>query len=327
MEYRTVVKIEPSSSRITYSDPAMFIGSCFAGSIGRQMENGKMPVMINPAGTVYNPMSVLNTLEFVVSGRMISKEELFSQNGTWVSFNHYTDFSSDDPDDVIAKVNAKTSEAHDFMNNARFLFVTFGTARIFREKQSGRVVSNCHKVPLSHFDNELLKVNDITKPWSLWLDRLSKQFPSLKVIFTISPIRHWKDGAHGNQVSKSTLFLAVEELLAHQSCPGYFPAYEILMDDLRDYRFYDDDMLHPSSSAVNYIWNAFSECYFDSSVKETWNEVSKITKARNHRFLGSSVAGRRIFAEGILKQISAIEKKVPSIDFSEEKTYFLSLLK
>ena len=327
MELRTVVKVYPSPFRITYSDPVMFIGSCFADSIGRRMEMGRMPVMINPAGTVYNPLSVVNTLDFVVSGRMISKEELFSQNGKWVSFNHYTDFSSDDPDEVVARINARTSEAHSFIKNAGLLFVTFGTARIYREKQSGRVVSNCHKVPLSHFENELLKVNDIIKPWSNWLDQLNSRFPSLKVVFTISPIRHLKDGAHGNQLSKSTLFLAVEELLKHKSCPGYFPAYEIMMDDLRDYRFYDEDMLHLSSSAVNYIWDSFADCYFDSKVKAVWNEVSKIIKARNHRFIGSSDSGRRLFAEGMIKQISAMETKVPSIDLSAERIYFLSLLK
>ncbi len=327
MELRTIVKIEPSKSRITYSDPVMFIGSCFASSIGKKMELGKLPVMINPSGTVYNPLSVINTLDFVVSGSMISKEELFSHNGTWVSFNHHTDFSSDDPDEVVEKINAKTAEAHSFIKKSKFLFITFGTARIYREKQTGRVVSNCHKIPLSHFENELLGVNDITKPWNCMLDLLHKQFPLLKVIFTISPIRHMKDGAHGNQVSKSTLFLAVEELLEHPSGPQYFPAYEIMMDDLRDYRFYDDDMLHPSASAINYIWNVFSGCYFDSRVNDTWNAVSKIKMACNHRFIGSSGSGRKLFAEGMLNQITALENQVPVIDLSSERHYFNNLLR
>jgi hypothetical protein len=326
MELRTVVKVDPSPFRITYNDPLMFIGSCFAGSIGKKMELGRMPVMINPSGTVYNPLSVINTLEFVLSGRMISKEEIFSHNGTWVSFNHHTDFTSDDPDELVEKVNNKTSEAHSFIQKSKFLFITFGTARVYREKQSGKVVSNCHKIPSSHFENELLKVNDITGPWNHWLGLMNMQFPSLRIIFTISPIRHWKDGAHGNQLSKSTLFLAVEELLKHPSGPGYFPAYEIMMDDLRDYRFYDDDMLHPSPTAINYIWDVFSGCYFDTRVNNTWNAVSKIVKACNHKFIGSSGTGRKLFAEGMLNQIVAIEKQIPSIDFSSERLYFRNLL-
>jgi len=327
MELRTVVKVDPSPFRITYNEPVMFIGSCFATSIGKQMEMGRMPVMINPAGTVYNPLSVLNTLDFAVSGRMISKEELFSHNGKWISFNHYTDFSSDDPDVLVEKINNKTAEAHRFIKKASCLFVTFGTARVYREKQSGRVVSNCHKIPSSHFENELLKVSDITGPWNHWLGLMNMKFPSLKIIFTISPIRHWKDGAHGNQLSKSTLFLAVEELLNHQSLPGYFPAYEIMMDDLRDYRFYDDDMLHPSSSAVSYIWEAFTGSYFDGRVKASWNDVSKIIKACNHRFIGSSDSDKSLFAQAMLKQVSLIESKIPGLDLSSERRYFHNMLK
>jgi len=149
----------------------------------------------------------------------------------------------------------------------------------------------------------------------------------LKVVFTISPVRHWKDGAHGNQVSKSVLFLAVEELLNHSVSPQYFPAYELVMDDLRDYRFYNDDMLHPSTTAINYIWDAFSGCYMENKTMNIWNEVVKITKACNHRFNTDSGFKINNFAERMLKQISVIEDKVPLIDLSPERNYFHNLLK
>ena len=129
----------------------------------------------------------------------------------------------------------------------------------------------------------MLTVDEIVTLWTAQLDKLQELFPQLKVVFTISPVRHWKDGAHGNQVSKSVLFVAVEELMKHRTAPGYFPAYELVMDDLRDYRYYNEDMLHPSAQAINYIWDAFSDCYLDKLTLDIWKEAVKVSKAFNHR--------------------------------------------
>jgi len=327
MELRTTFNIAPSLHKITYNDPVIFIGSCFATGIGKQFEAGHMPVLINPSGTVYNPVSVCNTLDTITDGKKYQKSDLYNYEGTWLSFNHYTDFSSEDPESVLDKINSGMEEAGKYISGAHFLFVTFGTARVYRWKRSGRVVSNCHKIRSSEFTHELLTAGEIGTLWGKQLDKLQTLFPHMKVIFTISPVRHWKDGAHGNQVSKSVLFLAVEELLGHPSKPGYFPAYELVMDDLRDYRFYDDDMLHPSSSAVSYIWERFSECYFDKSTMELWNEVVRITKAFNHRLTGGSEMKKLEFAGSMLDRIASIEHKIPSIDLSEEKDYFSKILK
>jgi len=327
MELRTIFKIPPSDARITYHDPVMFIGSCFATSIGKQLESGRMPVMINPAGTVYNPVSVCNTLNTITSGRIYKISDLYNHRGTWLSFNHYTDFSSDDPEAALEKINRKIKEAENFITESKYLFITFGTARVYRWKQSGRIVSNCHKIPAKEFTEELLSVKNVVSLWKKQLDTLSSMYPALKIIFTVSPVRHWKDGAHGNQVSKSVLLLAIEELLGHPSRPGYFPAYEIVMDDLRDYRFYDDDMLHPSETAVRYIWNAFSECYLDEKTKNLWKEVDGITKAVSHRIQSGSKAELNKFAGNMLTRIKAVEEKLPAISFDCEKTYFNDLLK
>jgi len=326
MNLRTSFKIEPSPHRITYDDRVMLIGSCFATSIGEQMERGKMSVMINPAGTVYNPVSVCNTLDSITAGEDFKKDQLYFHDGMWLSFYHYTDFSSEDPVKTLDKINSKIKEASSFLKNCGFLFITLGTARIYRWKKTGLVVSNCHKIPSEQFGSELLSVKEIVDLWTIQLDRLLLLYPNLRVIFTISPVRHLKDGAHGNQVSKSVLFLAVEELLSHPSGPQYFPAYELVMDDLRDYRFYDDDMIHPSDSAINYIWEAFSGSYLDVKAVKIWNEALKITKARNHRFNTDSGSKKKDFANKLLNHISEIERIVPSIDFSEERSYFLDLL-
>lgn len=327
MDLRTTFNIAPSPDKITYNDPVMFIGSCFATSIGLKFEAGHLPVMINPSGTVYNPFSVCNTLNSITEGRNYTTDDLYNYNGIWLSFNHYMDFSSENPDKAIERINRSLAEAREFLSVARFLFVTFGTARVYRWKKNGKIVSNCHKIPAAEFTHELMSVDDIVALWKDQLDRLHALSPSLKVVFTISPVRHWKDGAHGNQVSKSVLFLAVEELLKHSSCPGYFPAYELLMDDLRDYRFYEDDMLHPSAAAADYIWNAFSECWFDSKTSDLWKEVNKITKAVSHRITSDKEKEIKSFAEKMISGIDKLLVKNTGLNLEAERKYFLDLLK
>ncbi len=327
MELRTTFKIDPSRVKINYSTPVMFIGSCFASSIGSMMGQGRMPVMINPSGTVYNPVSVCNTLETITSGKEFTINDLYFHNDTYLSFYHYTDFSSENPSEVLEKINKRSKEAAEFLRNARFLIITLGTARVYKWKETGTIVSNCHKIAASYFEPELLTVDDIVNRWQGELDRLSSRYPQLKIVFTISPVRHWKDGAHGNQISKSTLLLAVEELLRHASSPQYFPAYELFMDDLRDYRFYDNDMLHPSPLGINYTWDAFKGCYMDSRTINIWNDVVRITKATRHKINTGSKSKIEKFAQSMLQQISEVENITPSVNLSNERNYFINLLK
>ncbi len=325
MNLRTTFTIDPSADRISYSTPVMFIGSCFASEIGGKMSESKMKVLINPAGVVYNPVSVGNTIDIILENKIFSEKDLYKYNDVNLSFSHYTDFSSEDPKQILAKINSATENAAGFLKQARFLFITFGTARIYRFKETGKIVSNCHKIPSSQFSREILSVDQITSAWNDILSRLHSFNSHIRVIFTISPVRHWKDSPHGNQVSKSILFLAVENLLKHKIVSGYFPAYELIMDDLRDYRFYAEDMLHPSATAIDYIWNLFSDCYFDPDTKNLWREVQNLIKAKNHRFLSDSKSGRTEFARSVLKKISQIENKNSQIDLNEEKRYFLDM--
>ena len=217
MELTTKINIEPSPAKITYNDPAVFIGSCFSHTIGKKFMDGHLPVMINPSGTVFNPVSVLNTLESILSKKALTKSDLYNFDGTWLSFDHYTDFSSEDPVAVLSKINSRTSEAGKFLEKSRFLFVTFGTAGVFRWNKSGRIVSNCHKIPASEFTRELLTTGEIVSRWDNFLSRLNALYPELKVVFTVSPVRHLKDGAHGNQISKSVLLLAIEDVRSRRS--------------------------------------------------------------------------------------------------------------
>jgi hypothetical protein len=326
MDFRTTFNIEPSSLKITHDDHVMFIGSCFASSIGNKLNDGRIPVMINPAGTVYNPASVATTLKSALTLKTYTSDDLHNYQGTWLSFDHYTDFSSDDSDRVLDAINCRSQLANSFLLKTKFLFITFGTARVYRFKKSGKIVSNCHKIQSVEFTREMLSVSEITGLWNNLLDELKSAYPDLKVVFSVSPVRHMKDGAHGNQVSKSTLLLAVEELLNHKSSPGYFPAYEIMIDDLRDYRFYDNDMLHPSSAAVEYIWEAFSRCYLNKNTLDIWNEINGISKALSHRISSGSDSQHRKFAETMIKRIDEVSRKVPSVNLESERDYFKGLL-
>lgn len=304
----------------------MLTGSCFASEIGGKMNEGKMRVLINPCGTVYNPASIESTIRLAVQGRALTKEDLFCHGGRYLSFLHYTDFSSESREDTLDRINSSTMMAHKFLAEAKILVVTFGTARVYRLKTTGEIVSNCHKLPPGYFTPGLLSADSVAEKWTRLLDDLQSFNPGIRILFTVSPVRHWKDGAHGNQVSKSVLFLAIEKLLSHPASAGYFPAYELLMDDLRDYRYYADDMMHPSGIAVDYIWEAFSGCYLDEQTVSTWKEIRNITRAVKHRIVKPLAGSDREFAKSMLSKISSVSKRYPYIDFSAELTYFDSLV-
>lgn len=327
MDFRTTFPIVPSRAPISPRSSLMFIGSCFASSVGEILERGKMKVIINPFGTVYNPASVHSAIDSIISGRVFNEADLVFHNDIWLSTNHYTLFESDTRDELLERINNTNRRAHEFLNTATHLFITFGTARVYRLRESGKIVSNCHKLPASMFTQELLTVDSIVNDWKSLLSKIHALFPALKVIFTISPVRHWKDGAHGNQVSKATLLLAVERLLEHESTPEYFPAYELVMDDLRDYRFYDADMLHLSPVAVDYIWQAFSAAWLSSDTVLQIKDITDIVRATEHRFITGSVKEKQKFSEAMLEKISRARQKYSEIDLSREIEYFNSIIR
>lgn len=326
MKLRTTFTIPPSPEKITYHTPVFFLGSCFATSIGKLMELGCLPVMINPFGTVFNPVSVCNTLSAVIQRKRFNSGDLYKTGEKWISFSHYTEFTSGNADSLLKRINDNIEQAHDFLSGSKFLFVTFGTAWVYSFNKTGEIVSNCHKIPQSEFSRRMVSLNEITDIWSAQLEVINSSFPDLKVIFTISPVRHWKEGAHGNQISKSVLLLAVEELQRHPSKPGYFPAYELVMDDLRDYRFYDTDMLHLSDTATEYIWNEFAKCYIDGNALNIYSEVLKISKAALHRLRPDSSHPEK-FAEEMIERINNVQAKYPFLDLDAQRQYFADLLK
>ena len=325
MEFRTVIEPVGSAAKISYQTPVMLTGSCFAGEMGDMLAKGRMNVLVNPFGVLYNPASVARQFELLMSGYTFSGEDLRIHDGKYLSFDHGTAFSGRDASKVADHINFVSEEAGKFLAKAGFLFITFGTARVFRWKETGRIVSNCHKIPQSEFIRELLSIEAVSGIWINLLKKLKDFNPGIEVVFTVSPVRHWKDGAHGNQVSKAVLLLAIEEIVNAIEYASYFPSYEFLLDDLRDYRFYAPDMLHPSGLASDYIGSHFRETYFDSKTRQAYNDISGVILARKHRIEGSDKNDLNRFYRIMLSKIGRLEEKYPFADLSGDRNYFEEL--
>jgi hypothetical protein len=325
MELRTEVTLPVSPGKITFSTPVMFLGSCFANEIGYRMASGKLDVMTNPHGTLFNPFSVAGALDRFAASYQYTENDVYLYGNRYMSLDHHTAFSSYDRDVLIERLNEVSRAASEFIRRASFLFVTFGTSYVYSLRESSAIVANCHKLPSLLFERRLAAFREIAARWRETLDRLAELNPALRVWFTVSPVRHLSDGAHANQVSKSHLLLAAEELISHQSVGGYFPAYEIFMDDLRDYRYYAADMVHPSETAIDYIWEKFAAVFFDSPTLRLWNEAARITRAMAHRITGDK-RETATFASAMLDRIADMKAKAPFIDLAAEEAYFGGLL-
>ncbi|HCC70811.1 MAG TPA: GSCFA domain protein [Bacteroidales bacterium] len=322
MELRTKIEADPARQGIDYDTPVLFTGSCFAGEIGRQFIYGKMDVLINPFGVLYNPYSTARALEIIMEGRLFEKDDLYYHNNKYLSFLHDTSFSSGTSQESIDRINSSVSQAHSFLSGASFLFITFGTAWVYRWKDNNEIVANCHKIPAAKFTRQLLDVEDIFDTWSKILSKLKKFNPSLKIVFTVSPVRHLKDGAHGNQLSKSILIIAINKLLSSDKSLSYFPSYEIVLDELRDYRFYSKDMVHPSETAIEYIWEIFREVYFKPGTNIIYEKIAKITEATRHRISGNDPYTLAAFRNSMLQKIEKIKNDYPFVDMGAEEKYF-----
>lgn len=307
----TEVNIPNSSEKINYSDKIMTLGSCFAENIGKKMSDSFFRTDINPFGVLYNPVSVLQSLDLLMSEKQVEEKDLFQHQSLWHSFNHSSLFSDESAELTLEKINNRLNASREFFKSTQILLITFGTAWVFEDVESGKIVANCHKLPANRFRRYRLDFQQIIDEYNPMLRLLKEQIPSLQLIFTVSPIRHWKDGAHENTVSKSTLHLLVDALEKQFDFVHYFPAYEIMMDELRDYRFYDSDMLHPSAVAVNYIWQRFSDTYFSAETQKLKKELEQIRNDLNHRPLHPKSAEYQLFIQHIEKRKAKIKAHYP----------------
>lgn len=283
MEWQTKVEIPKADFQIGYASRILMLGSCFTENIGEKLTYFKFDADVNPCGIVYNPSSAARVLEILLEGKPFTEDELMQYDCKWLSLLHHGCFSSSHRDTCLCQINERLTRAAERLKNTDLLVITFGTAWVFRYKRDGRIVSNCHKIPASEFERFRLEPGEIVTEYTALIHRLREVNPSLRVIFTVSPIRHWKDGAHGNQLSKSVLLLAIDSLVHRLEKVHYFPAYELVMDELRDYRFYAEDLLHVSPVTVEYIWERFRDTYMGKDAFQLMTRIDKVNKTLLHR--------------------------------------------
>lgn len=324
MAFFTEIQIPEYPWKMDYSKSMMLFGSCFSENIGQKLIDLKFTVDMNPFGILYNPESIANSLKILLEKRIFTEKDLFNDQGLWCSFYHHSRFSDVDRGVALEKINNRIEISSGFLKKADFLVITFGTSWVYELKSTGLIVSNCHKVPAAEFKRYRLGVMEITEVYRELLEQLWKLNPGLKVIFTISPIRHWKDGAVENQVSKATLLLAVDRLITGfgtKSC-SYFPSYELMMDELRDYRFYAEDMLHLSPVAIDYIFERFDKVMITKESLDISKSVMKVRKAIEHRPVNPQSAGFKTFIQQNLILVDELISQFPLLDFNEERVYF-----
>ncbi|MDR1860506.1 MAG: GSCFA domain-containing protein [Bacteroidales bacterium] len=289
--YFTPVALPRYSRRITCNERLLLLGSCFAENIGAKFSRLQFDVDINPFGVLFNPASVAACLRRLLSGRFYEASELFEYQGVWHSFAHHSRFSAGTPEQALQLINERFEQSCKSLREATVLFITFGTAYVWELKTTGTVVSNCHKLPDASFRRFRLTPNEIIDDYRQLLTALWEVNPALYVLFTVSPVRHLNDGAIGNQLSKSILLLAIDRLVngfGTDRC-NYFPAYEIMLDELRDYRFYAPDMLHPAPVAINHIWNRLTEAMMSADTRAQLREREKAAARAEHRsIIGTS---------------------------------------
>ena len=287
MEFRTKVELPVGQGEIRHSDPILLWGSCFAENIGKLLTDNKFHCDVNPFGI-------------------------------WYSLMHHSSFSSADQSECLEKINFRMAKGREMLGKAKWMIFTWGTARVYEWKENGEVVGNCHKLPDRLFTRRLLEVEEIVSAFASLLERIRQVNPEVQFLFTVSPIRHAKDGMHGNQLNKAVLLLAIERLCQLFSSCHYFPSYEIMLDELRDYRFYADDMLHPTTLAVSYIWECFYESFFTADTLRVMKEWQDIRKGLEHRPFDAKSTAYYTFLSQIMLKIEKLKEKFPYLDVQNE---------
>ncbi|MEM8908723.1 MAG: GSCFA domain-containing protein [Bacteroidota bacterium] len=324
--FRTVLQASPAKHSINYQDQSLSMGSCFAQHIGRRLQALQFSVLLNPFGILYNPLSIANGLRYLLSDQWFTPEDLFLHQGLWHSFAHHGRFSDPDQSLALAKINEALDQGRQQLRRSNRLLITLGTAQVFYHLPSEQAVANCHKLPDQMFVRKQLSPQEITSILQPLFQQLYAAQPDLKIITSVSPVRHLRDGLVQNQRSKASLLLALQTISEQLPFVSYFPAYELLLDDLRDYRFYEADMLHPNGQAIDYIWNFFKNQYLDAATQQIGRAIEKIKQASEHRPFHPHSPAHQQFLQKQLQQIEQLIQRYPFLDFAEEKARFTAQL-
>jgi GSCFA family len=316
--FRTNLKPQRAPFSIDYQCSILGIGSCFIENMGAMLNARQLPFHQNPFGIVYNPLSMAGQLAAIsgIDGDenivVFTENDLIQHDNLWHSLQHHGKFSGENRDAVLENMNSSLNTGRNFFQKSNRLILTFGTANVFEWLETGAIVSNCHKIPPQYFSTQRLTVDEIVMAFRPIFEQIFSQKIDYQIILTVSPIRHVRDGFVENNRSKAVLLLACEALCTLFERVSYFPAYEIVMDDLRDYRFYERDMIHPNPVAIEYIWQYFAETFFDEKTKNIIREVEKINAMMLHRPLhGADTEGYQKFRANLDEKILGLQKRYP----------------
>lgn len=321
MDFHLEFTPKPFSTKIRHSDKLLLAGSCFTEHIGQKLTQHKFSVLENPNGILFNPTSICKSINSYIHNKQYTAADLFHHNDVWGSWEHHTRFSAVDQNESLRKINESQSAAHQFLKKADWLLLTLGSAFVY-ELENKQVVANCHKVPTDKFNKRMLSTKEVITELEELLAGLKTFNPGLKIIFTISPVRHLRDGFVENNRSKAVLINAVHYLTEQSAELFYFPAYELVIDDLRDYRFYAEDMVHPNYAATGYVWDKFVNACIDEDSQALMKQVNEIRIAFNHKPFNPTSAEHKKFLQNYLAKTKVLGQKHSYINFEEELNYF-----
>lgn len=318
MQFSTQIPVIPSNNPIDYNSKIVSLGSCFAVNIGQKFDYFKFKNTTNPFGILFHPLALEKFISYALNNKQFTEADTFEQNGLWHCFDAHSDLSHINKAALLDNLNAACSSANATIKEATHLIITLGTAWVYRYITTGNLVANCHKVPQKEFTKELLSVDTINQSLDSIITQIQEVNPNIHIIFTVSPVRHIKDGFTENQWSKANLISALHQVLKTDSLKlniAYFPSYEIMMDELRDYRFYAEDMIHPSATAVDYIWERFTSTYTIPQTQETMKLADSIRKGLAHRPFNPDTTQHKQFLAKLDDRIAALKKQHPHISF------------
>ncbi len=322
MKFRTEVNPGIYDRLIEHNSNIFTIGSCFAENVAEKFRYYRFNINVNPFGVLYNPVSVLNGFKILSSGKNFKEDDLVYHNNTWHSFYHNSEFSSENKEKSLFLINNSINKAAEFFRKTDWIIITYGTSWIFRWLETGKAVSNCHKIPQKQFKRERLSVEENIKVIGETISIIRSELPDVNIILTVSPVRHWKDGAVENQLSKGALLLAINNVIERFNNLFYFPSYEIVLDDLRDYRFYADDLVHPNSLAVEYIWEKFSGALLSGNCGKTLPRFRKLADAVNHRPFDPESEQHQHFLRTLIRYTEDLTANYPYADLTEDIKHF-----
>lgn len=318
MQFRTQIPISKSNFPIDYNSKIISLGSCFAENMADKFDYYKFQNTRNPFGILFHPLAIKKFIDFAVTQKTFTQSDIFFHNERWHCFDAHSDLSNANANELLANLNGIVKLMHEKINEATHFIITYGTAWVYQDIESNSVVANCHKVPQKHFKKELLTVQKIEVSIANTIHLIKSVNPKINIIFTVSPVRHIKDGFVENQWSKSNLFSAIHSVLnseQNKSHSEYFPSYEIMMDELRDYRFYNEDMLHPNQVAIDYIWERFMGNTISDKAYQIIEEVDSIQRGLSHRPFNPNSESHQKFEFKLRSKISDLVSQFPFMKF------------